>query len=177
MIDRCDCVTCFLNQRIDHLKEDERWDGWKGYITNTDLSAECIYEQYSSLWQIERAFRITKGKLELRPMFHFTQKRIKAHICICFVAYKVYKELERILKAEKINTCTAYEVRGIGVDTCTVYEVRGKVLEIAKTITTIRVRLPHSNKVVERTVLITDAHKSIASLFDENFWRLRREGK
>ena len=136
------------------IKDDERWDGLKGYTTNTDLSAEKIYEQYSSLWQVERAFRITKGRLELRPMFHFTQKRIKAHICICFVAYKVYKELERILKLKKIN---------LSVD---------KVLDIAKTITTIRVRLPHNNKVLERTMLLTKAHKSIESLFDENFWNL-----
>ena len=141
------------------VKEDERWDGWKGYLTNTDLPAEKIYEQYGSLWQVERAFRITKGRLELRPMFHFSEKRIKAHVCICFVAYKVYKELERILKTSKIN---------MSVD---------KVLEIAKTIVTIRVRLPHSNKIAERTMLITQAHKSIACLFDENFWRLRSDGK
>jgi transposase len=152
-----DDITVGINYA--KVKEDERWDGWKGYLTNTGLSAEKIYEQYRNLWQVERAFRITKGRLELRPMFHFTQKRIKAHVCICFVAYKVYKELERILKANKID---------ISVD---------KVLEIAKTITTIRVRLPHSNKTVERTILITDVHKSIACLFDENFWRARSEGK
>jgi len=141
------------------VKDDERWDGWKGYMTNTDLPAAIIYDQYRSLWYVERAFRITKGRLELRPMFHFTEKRIKAHICICFVAYKVYKELERILKSENIN---------ISVD---------KVLEIAKTITTIRVRLPHNNTIVERTMLLTQAHKSIACLFDENFWRRRSEAK
>jgi len=141
------------------VKEDERWDGWKGYLTNTDLFAEIVYQQYKNLWQIERAFRVTKGKLELRPMFHFTEKRIKAHVCICFVAYKVYKELERILKTEKID---------ISVD---------KVLEIAKTITTVRVRLPHSNTIMERTMLTTEAHNSIACLFDENFWRRRNEAK
>jgi transposase len=68
------------------VKDDERWDGWKGYMTNTDLLAAIIYEQYRSLWYVERAFRITKGRLELRPMFHFTEKRIKAHVCICFAA-------------------------------------------------------------------------------------------
>ena len=83
--------------------EDEKWDGLKGYVTNTNLSAEVICKQYSELWQVERAFRVTKGVLELRPMFHFTKKRIEAHVCICFVAYKVYKELERILKTNKIN--------------------------------------------------------------------------
>ena len=39
-------------------KEDEKWDGLKGYITNTDLSANNVYEQYSELWQIERAFKL-----------------------------------------------------------------------------------------------------------------------
>jgi transposase len=117
------------------------------------LPAEKVYEEYSGLWQVERAFRISKGTLELRPMFHFTKKRIKAHVCICFVAYKVYKELERILKTNGIK---------LSVD---------KVLDIAKTITTVRLKLPISNKTVERTMLITDRHKAIAQLFDDNFWQ------
>ena len=41
--------------------------------------------------------------IEIRPMFHFTRRRIEAHICICFVALKVYKELERMLKVSEIN--------------------------------------------------------------------------
>jgi transposase len=137
----------------DKIKEDEKWDGLKGYITNTTLNAEMVYSEYSGLWQVERAFRITKGTLELRPMFHFTQKRIKAHVCICFVAYKVYKELERILKASNI---------GLSVD---------KVLDIAKTITTIRLRLSETGKTIERTMLLTDRHKLIANLFDKVFWQ------
>ncbi|GHV54180.1 hypothetical protein FACS1894181_18070 [Bacteroidia bacterium] len=59
--------------------------------------------QYNELWHVERAFRITKGTLELRPMFHFTPKRMEAHACICFVACKVYRELERILKPRDMN--------------------------------------------------------------------------
>ena len=137
----------------DKVKEDECWDGLKGYITNTHLPAKTIYEEYSGLWQVERAFRITKGTLELRPMFHFTRERIKAHVCICFVAYKVYKELERILKIANINK---------SVD---------KVLDIAKTITTIKVRMPETRQTISRTMLITDRHKSISCLFDENFWK------
>jgi len=87
----------------DKIEQDEKWDGLKAYLTNTTLPAKEVYEQYSSLWSIERAFRITKGTLEMRPMFHFTPNRIETHVCICFVAYKVYKELERILKISHIN--------------------------------------------------------------------------
>lgn len=135
------------------IKEDERWDGLKGYLTNTTLPAKEVYEEYSGLWEVERAFRITKGTLELRPMFHFTPKRIQAHVCICFVAHKVYKELERTLKTTGIN---------LSVD---------KVLDIGQTITTLKIKLPISNETITKTMLLTTRHKSISKLFDQNFWK------
>ena len=137
----------------DKIKEDERWDGLKGYITNTALPAKVVYEEYSGLWQVESAFRVTKGTLELRPMFHFTKERIEAHICICFVAYKVYKELERCLKIAKINLSV------------------NKVLDIAKTITTIKLWLPQTRQTISRTMLLTERHNSISCLFDDKFWK------
>ena len=70
----------------------------EAYLTNTDIPIQDVYTAYHNLWHVERAFRIAKSKIEIRPMFHFTRKRIEAHICICFVALKVYKELERMLK-------------------------------------------------------------------------------
>jgi len=62
----------------------------------------------TSCFSIEKAYRVTKGTLEMRPMFHFTSKRIEAHVCICFVAYKVYKELERILKIRATFTVALF---------------------------------------------------------------------
>ena len=146
-----DNVRVRINQ--EKIKDDERWDGLKGYITNTTLPAKEVYEQYNGLWVIERAYRVTKGTLEMRPMFHFTSRRIEAHVCICFVAYKVYKELERILKITGID---------LSVD---------KVLSIAKTITTIKVRLPSSGDTLTKTMLLTPKHKTIAKLFEEDFWK------
>ena len=52
----------------------------KGYITNTDIDAERVIAEYHGLWE-ERAFRISKGTLEMYPMFHFTERRIEAHVC------------------------------------------------------------------------------------------------
>lgn len=66
----------------------QKWDGLKGYITNTDLPADEVYDQYSSLWQIERAFRITKGTIEMRPMFHFNPKRIEALMYVSVLLLK-----------------------------------------------------------------------------------------
>ena len=48
---------------------------------------------------IERAFRFCKTDLDIRPMYHRLINRIEAHVCICFVAYTIMLELERILKA------------------------------------------------------------------------------
>ena len=88
---------------IDYEKfnQDKKWDGLKGYLTNSGLSPELIIENYKSLWQIEKAFRISKTDLRIRPIYHRLRKRIEAHICIAFTAYAIYKELERVLANEK----------------------------------------------------------------------------
>lgn len=85
------------------VKEDRKWDGLKGYITNTRLSPKRIVENYRHLWQIEKAFRISKTDLKIRPVYHYRKKRIEAHICIAFVAYAIYKELERLLYKYKVG--------------------------------------------------------------------------
>ena len=46
---------------------------------------------------IERAFRFCKTDLDIRPMYHRLFNRIEAYVCICFVAYTIMLELERIL--------------------------------------------------------------------------------
>ena len=132
----------------DKIKDDEKWDGWKGYITNTDIEAKEVVSHYHRLWVVERAFRVTKGNLEARPVFHFTSRRIEAHICICFIAYKVYKELERIMKLMKFP---------MSVD---------KALEIAKTIPTVTMRLPYNQQKLTQTLFLTDGQRAIKPLFD-----------
>ena len=55
------------------------------------------YNCNKGIKRLEKEYKngtITKDKIN---------KRIEAHVCICFVAYKVYKELERILKLSDIN--------------------------------------------------------------------------
>lgn len=140
-----DIEVCISEQKI---AEDCKWDGLKGYITNTDLDAKRIIAEYHGLWVVERAFRISKGTLEMRPMFHFTERRIEAHICICFIAYKLYKELERLIDINRIS---------MSVD---------HVLDAAKTITTIRIRLPESNTYFTKTLFLTEKQLAIKPLFN-----------
>lgn len=84
---------------IDYSKyeQDAKWDGLKGYITNSRLSANEIINNYKNLWQIEKAFRMSKTDLRIRPIYHRLANRIEAHVCISFTAYVIYKELERYL--------------------------------------------------------------------------------
>jgi transposase len=90
---------------IDYEKyeADGVWDGLKGYVTNTRLSKNKVIENYSQLWHVEKAFRISKTDLRIRPIYHRLRNRIEAHICICFSAYAVYKELERLLMKNNID--------------------------------------------------------------------------
>jgi len=98
-------LTGNITVAIDYEKynEEKKWDGLKGYLTNTNLTAKTVIENYNQLWQIEKAFRISKTDLRIRPIYHRLRDRIKAHICIAFVAYTIYKELERLLHIHKIS--------------------------------------------------------------------------
>jgi len=89
--------------QIDYEKfnKDAIWDGLKGYVTNTRLTNDQVIENYKNLWSIERAFRMSKTDLRIRPIYHRLKSRIEAHICISFTAYAIYKELERLLKEAK----------------------------------------------------------------------------
>jgi len=69
------------------LKEAQKWDGLKGVISNTkELSSLQQITHYAGLWQVEETFRISKHDVKMRPIYHWTNKRIHAHIAICFMA-------------------------------------------------------------------------------------------
>jgi transposase len=128
-------------------KADACWDGLKGYITNSQLSIDEVLENYNQLWQIEKAFRISKTDLKIRPLYHRLPKRIEAHICLNFVAYKVYKELERQLK--QINA-------EITVN---------KAIDIAAFIFEITIKLPESDERISKVLLKTEEQKYLGKLF------------
>ena len=69
------------------LKEAQKWDGLKGILSNTKkLSPLQQITHYAGLWQVEETFRISKHDVKMRPIYHWTNKRIHAHIAICFMA-------------------------------------------------------------------------------------------
>lgn len=112
----------------DKFNSDSKWDGLKGYLTNTKLSAKDIIENYNQLWQIEKAFRISKTDLKIRPIYHRIGSRIEAHICIAFVAYTIYKEVEKRLAEKNIPLSPA------------------RVAELTKTMYTIKIKIPETDQ-------------------------------
>jgi transposase len=89
------------------IEQELKWDGLKGYITNSQMPLREVVAAYNELWQIEKAFRISKSDLEIRPVYHRVKRRIEAHVCLAFCSYKLYKELERQLALKKIGISAA----------------------------------------------------------------------
>ena len=92
------------------IDEHQHWDGIHGVITNhndNDLSSEEILKRYRNLWQIEAAFRINKHDLKMRPIYHWTEKRIRSHILICFVTYSLATFIK--YKLDKLNFKLSFE--------------------------------------------------------------------
>lgn len=86
---------------IDHeaIERDALFDGYYAIQTNNQsLSVEEVLEAYHSLWKIEESFRIMKTTLEVQPVFHWTERRIKGHFVMCFLAFLMERTLELTMK-------------------------------------------------------------------------------
>ena len=93
------------------IEEETKWDGISGIITNVkDLSHEEVINNYKNLWQIENCFRIQKTDLKIRPIYHWTPNRVRAHIAICFIAFSCQQYLSYRLRMQK-NTLSIEQVR------------------------------------------------------------------
>jgi len=90
------------------VEEKEKWDGFFGFYTNNQsMSNKNIVLTYQMLWQIENSFRVLKSTLDLRPVYHWTEKRIQGHIMICFLSLYMLRAIEfKINRQEKLNLST-----------------------------------------------------------------------
>jgi len=68
-----------------------------------DLTAEELIGRYKELADIERAFRTLKSTLEIRPMYHWTEKRIRAHVFICVIALQIQRYMRHRLSESDLS--------------------------------------------------------------------------
>ena len=81
-----------LNQKL--LERTKLLWGIKGYCTDLSLPDKLIIDRYHDLWQVEKSFRMAKSDLLIRPVYHFKQTAIEAHILICVISLAVAKYME-----------------------------------------------------------------------------------
>jgi hypothetical protein len=67
-------------------------------------SAQEFWETYIQLTVVERAFRVLKSQLLLRPIWHHYRGRTQAHIFVCVLAYALWKTLDHLAKRAGLQT-------------------------------------------------------------------------
>lgn len=83
--------------RIDHggVKREAHLDGkWLLRTSDMTLTPDDLAAAYKQLLQVERGWRDFKGALRLRPVFHYREDRIRAHIQLCWLALLLLRVIE-----------------------------------------------------------------------------------
>ena len=128
-----------IKMNEERLAKEEIFDGKWVLLTNTELPSREAALYYKSLWQIEASFRDLKHELEVNPIYHFTERRIRAHIFVCFLALVLKLTFKKWL--EKIDKNLNYS----------------EVFEAVKDIEAIQITAPHQ-RVIIRTEFPPKAH-------------------
>jgi transposase len=99
----------------EEINRDKKLDGkytLKTTIKETPdnlMDKETIRKHYKSLSQVEDAFKDIKNYIDMRPIYHYRERRVKAHVFICFLAYYLLKHMEIRLKP-LLENYTLYEL-------------------------------------------------------------------
>ena len=89
-------ITGLFSKRQEVIEREEHIDGMWIIRSNTkELNTEQLITTYKDLKTIEASFRVIKDILELRPIYHHKDERVKGHIFICILAFLVTKILEK----------------------------------------------------------------------------------
>ena len=95
--------------RIDYerVAQEEQYDGFYAITTNLEEYTDKLGRRHHTIpdllkinrarWEIEESFRIMKTQMRARPVYHRTDKAIRAHFAICFIALFLYRVLEHRL--------------------------------------------------------------------------------
>ena len=99
----------------------------------------------------EKAFRMSKSDLEIRPIYHYVKRRIEAHISISFIAYTIYKEMERLIYKYKAPFSVS------------------EVKDIVKTMYQLKITLPDSNSTQTILLDMNEEQKFLLEIINNEF--------
>jgi transposase len=100
-----------LSFRLDRAeyRQQRRHDGVFVLETNhPELGTDEVVASYRQLMEVERAFRVLKSLVKLRPIYHHRDRRVETHIFICFLAYLLAKVMEQRLRAAGLTISIAH---------------------------------------------------------------------
>jgi transposase len=100
-----------INRQL--LKREARYDGKYVLRTNSQLDTAEVALAYKDLWRVERAFREIKSSLDLRPVYHWKDSRVRGHIMVCFLALVLESALRRKLLEKNIEVEYIYLLRDL----------------------------------------------------------------
>jgi transposase len=97
--------------------------GLKGYVTSlpaSSMDGAAVIAAYHDLWKVEQSFRMTKGDLRARPVFHHQREAIEAHLTVVFAALAVARYLQdaagtsikKIVQALRTARSATIEING-----------------------------------------------------------------
>ena len=144
------------------ITEDERKRDWASasqgaYLLRTNCAEadpRRLWRWYIQLTEVEDAFRVGKGDLGLRPVFHQREDRVQSHILVCFVALVMWRYLEMWLHAKGLGDCAR------------------QVLEQMSTIHSLDVVLPVKDQTAVRLRVVAKPPKLTADLLERLELRL-----
>jgi transposase len=116
----------------------------------TGVDAATLWRRYIQLTEAEWAFRIAKDELDLRPIWHHKEDRVKAHILVCFLAYALWKTLAGWMKNG-----------GLGDAPRTLLEELAKLKSGDVTLTARSPRDGHQRRITLRCVTEPDAAQAV----------------
>jgi len=97
--------------------------------TNLSLSPHQVVHQYKELQEIERCFRTLKSSLDIRPVYHWVDRRIEAHIFICVMALTIERLMRHRLQKAKIKRSPERVLEKLSFQRTVVARVKGKTIE------------------------------------------------
>jgi transposase len=101
---------------IKEITKQEQLDGKYAILcSDPETSIEEIIEVYKDKDKVEKAFRVIKSYIHVRPIRHWKPQRVKAHVFLCVIAYLIQKVLEYKYDKEQKTTAQTllHELNGI----------------------------------------------------------------
>ena len=93
------------------LKKNRKALNWEAIVdgvllletSDMALPAQDIVKHYKELAEVERGWRCLKSNLQLRPLYHWTERRIRAHIFICVIALQMERWMRNKLQTISVS--------------------------------------------------------------------------